>query len=105
MRPEGIDRAQDLWDGRPYTDYYRLAWRAMIDPKAMERSLYVSILPTQFSHVHAVHSLAMSSNLETALVAGFWASLPLDYVIRVLGLSYLGRHEAQTMPVPSLATP
>ncbi|GAB4106562.1 class I SAM-dependent DNA methyltransferase [Micromonospora taraxaci] len=93
-------RVQDQWDGRPYTEYYRLGWRAMIDPKAMERSLYASILPKEFSHVHAVHSLAMSSSLETVLVAGFWASLPLDYIIRVLGLTYLGRHEAQTMPVP-----
>ena len=71
--------AQDKWGGQPYTTYYRLAWRRRIDPKAMERSLYAAIIPPGPTYVHAVHSLALASNLQTALNAGFWASLPLDY--------------------------
>ncbi|WP_017540959.1 Eco57I restriction-modification methylase domain-containing protein [Nocardiopsis halophila] len=96
--------AQDLWGGRPYTEYFRVAWRAMI-PFNGERSLFASIIPPGPAHVHAVHSMALSTNLETAAVAGFWASLPLDYFLRITGRTHLQFAEAHNMPSPSIGHP
>jgi hypothetical protein len=97
--------AQDHWGSVPYSDYYRVAWRAMIDPKAMERSLYSALIPTGITHVHAVNSLAMETNLETSLVSGFWASLPIDYAIRVAGRTNFSGTDARSVPAPGIGHP
>ncbi|MEU1982519.1 hypothetical protein [Nocardia sp. NPDC019395] len=96
--------AQDVWcdsEGipRPYTEYYRLAWREMI-PFNGERSLFAALLPPGPAHIHAVRSMATNSRLETALVAGFWASLPLDYLLRITGKGHLDVTDANAMPAP-----
>ncbi|WCN04295.1 class I SAM-dependent DNA methyltransferase [Streptomyces sp. M92] len=91
--------AQDIWDGRRYTEYYRLAWRVMI-PSANERSLFASLIPPGPAHVDAVNSMALKDNRLTTLNAGFWASLPLDYLLRITGRSHLRVAEAHNMPAP-----
>ncbi|KAB1943574.1 class I SAM-dependent DNA methyltransferase [Micromonospora sp. ALFpr18c] len=90
--------AQDTWDGRSYASYYRMVWRAMIDPKSTERSLFAALVAPGPTHVHAVHSMALSTNLETALTVGFWSSLPTDYLLRVTGRTNHGAAEAKKMP-------
>ena len=102
---EEYDAAQDRWNGRAYTDYYRLAWRAMIDPKNTERSLFAALIPPGAAHVHAVHSLALENDLQTAVNAGFWASLPLDYFLRVTGRTHLQVAEALRMPAATTEHP
>ncbi|MEU2970845.1 class I SAM-dependent DNA methyltransferase [Nocardiopsis alba] len=82
---------------RQYTDFYRLAWRRQIAPDT-ERCLYASIIPPGVSHVHLVHSLALSGNRETVLVSGFWSSLPLDYFVRIGGFGDLGGNGAKMLP-------
>ncbi|MEU9540534.1 class I SAM-dependent DNA methyltransferase [Streptomyces mirabilis] len=90
---------QDFWNSKSYTAYYRLAWRKMI-PFDTERSLHAAIIPPGPSHVHAVYSMTLRGNLETALAAGFWAALPLDYLLRITGRSDLQVAEALKMPAP-----
>ncbi|MFC8918017.1 class I SAM-dependent DNA methyltransferase [Streptomyces sp. NPDC057116] len=90
---------QDTWDGRRYTDYFRLAWRAMI-PIHTERSLFAALIPPGPAHVHTVHSMILENNRLTALNAGFWASLPIDYLLRITGRSHLQHTEARKMPAP-----
>ncbi|MEV6692651.1 class I SAM-dependent DNA methyltransferase [Micromonospora sp. NPDC051196] len=97
-------RSQELWQGFPYTDYYRLAWRRMIAFNT-ERSLFAALLPPGPAHVQTVHSMAMESNLETALSCGFWASLPLDYFLRITGRADLRPSEAMGMPMPTKGHP
>ncbi|MEV6662020.1 class I SAM-dependent DNA methyltransferase [Streptomyces nigra] len=92
--------AQDSWLGRPYTTYFRLAWRRMI-PFNTSRSLQAAIIPPGPTHIDAVHSLALANNKLTALNAGFWASLPLDYLLRITGRSDLRVAEAYKMPAPT----
>ncbi|WP_431039540.1 class I SAM-dependent DNA methyltransferase [Streptomyces sp. P9-1] len=95
--------AQDVWDSNEdlrYTDYFRLAWRTMI-PLSNERSLFSALIPPGPTHVDAVNSMALASNLQTALTAGFWASLPLDYLLRITGRSHLRVAEAHKMPAPT----
>ncbi|MEU6142235.1 DNA methyltransferase [Streptomyces sp. NPDC047081] len=99
---------QRLWLFRSYTRFYRLAWRVMI-PFNTERSLFAALLPPGPAHVDAVASMALSSNRETALNAGFWASLPFDYLLRITGRTHLRVAEAKKMPYADpthpLATP
>jgi hypothetical protein len=47
-----------------------------------------------------VHSLAMPDDRRTALVSGFWASLPLDYFLRATGRTNLLVTAARAMPAP-----
>ncbi|MCO8271802.1 class I SAM-dependent DNA methyltransferase [Actinoplanes sp. TRM 88003] len=96
---------QDLWGGRRYTEYYRLAWRQMIDPKSTERSLFAAIISPGPAHTHAVRSSAFATTRETALNAGFWSSLPLDYVLRIAGQTNLDIAGASIMPAASLDHP
>ncbi|MEF9907521.1 class I SAM-dependent DNA methyltransferase [Streptomyces sp. P9-A2] len=109
--PEGEQREVlrlRLWWFRPYTRFYRLAWRRMI-PFNTERSLFASLIAPGPAHVNTVQSLALSDNRATALNAGFWAALPVDYLLRITGRSDLQVAEANKMPYADpthpLATP
>ena len=102
--------AQDQWiDHRSgttqrYTEFYRLAWRRQIAPNT-ERSLYAAIIPPGPAHIHLVHSMALANKRSTALAAGFWCSLPLDYFVRIAGKSDLPTGSAKTLPFGSLDHP
>ncbi|MEV7398894.1 DNA methyltransferase [Streptomyces sp. NPDC091267] len=89
---------------RPYSEFYRLAWREMIASDT-ERSLFASLIPPGASHVHAVRSCSLSSSEQTALVAGFFASLPLDYALRASGRGHLEMADAKVMPAPNEGHP
>ncbi|MEL7992123.1 hypothetical protein CH313_23560 [Streptomyces sp. TSRI0384-2] len=94
----------DSWSSRPYSRFTRLVWRRQIASNT-ERSLFASLMPPGPAHVHMVHSMSLQTERETALVAGFWASLPLDYFLRATGRSDLQVGEAQTMPAPTPGHP
>jgi hypothetical protein len=104
------EATQDRWIdhrsgiARRYTEFYRLAWRRQIAPNT-ERSLYAAIVPPGPTHVSLVHSMALADNETTALASGFWCSLPLDYLIRILGKSDLQISGAKTLPFGSLDHP
>ncbi|MFE0153214.1 Eco57I restriction-modification methylase domain-containing protein [Nonomuraea sp. NPDC059007] len=101
--------AQDLWgttDGGAlrYTRFYRLTWRDMI-PFDTERSLFAALIPPGPAHVNAVRSMALADNTSTVLAAGFWAALPLDYLLRITGRAHLSVAEANWMPTADPAHP
>ncbi|MFG3151909.1 class I SAM-dependent DNA methyltransferase [Streptomyces sp. NPDC048219] len=91
--------AQDSWNGRPSTSYFRLAWRKMI-PFNTSRSLQAALLPPGPAHIDSVYSMSLPDNRLTALNAGFWASLPLDYLMRITGRANFHSAEARKMPAP-----
>ncbi|MEV5933176.1 class I SAM-dependent DNA methyltransferase [Streptomyces sp. NPDC052079] len=92
--------AQDRWNGAPYTEYFRLVWREMVPP-ANERSLFGALFPPGPAHIHAVRSMAFSDDTMTTLAAGFWSSLPLDYLMRITGRGHLDVAETKKMPAPN----
>jgi hypothetical protein len=100
--------AQDRWNGRRYTEFFRLAWRRMI-PFDTERSLFAALIPPGPTHVNTIQSMALRDNRLTALNAGFWAALPLDYLLRITGRADLTPAGVKSMPAPTpnhpLATP
>ncbi|WP_338104028.1 class I SAM-dependent DNA methyltransferase [Streptomyces globisporus] len=96
--------SHDLWNGRPYTEFFRLAWRRMI-PFDTERSLFAALIPPGPTYVFTVNSLSMTDNQTTALNAGFWASIPLDYLLRITGRSDLTPAGVRQFPAPVAAHP
>ncbi|WP_327133896.1 class I SAM-dependent DNA methyltransferase [Streptomyces sp. NBC_01343] len=99
---------QEKRDGIPYSEFYRLAWRKMI-PFDTERSLFAALIPPGPTHIHSVHSAIFPSLHVTVLAAGFWAALPLDYMLRVTGRANLQVGDAPALPMGDpthpLATP
>ncbi|MFG3249504.1 hypothetical protein [Streptomyces sp. NPDC048187] len=95
---------QDVWDDKCYTEHFRLAWRRMIDFDG-NRSLFAALIPPGPSHVDAVNSMILADNRRTSLTAGFWAALPLDYLLRITDRSDLRVAEAQKMPAVDPAHP
>ena len=89
---------------RPYTEFYRLAWRRQIADDT-ERSLISVLLPPGPAHVDLVRSLAFESLNETVLTAGFWAAIPVDYLIRITGRSDLTKADIKMMPSPNPSHP
>ena len=104
------EAAQDWWIDhqssvrRRYTEFYRLAWRRQIASDT-ERSLYAAIIPPGPAHVDLVHTLAMPDNRSTVLVSGFWASLPLDYFVRITGKGDLRIGGVKALPFGSVDHP
>ncbi|MFD0285917.1 hypothetical protein [Streptomyces lutosisoli] len=84
---------------RPYTDFFRVAWREMISPNR-EQVLCAALVPPGPTHIHAVRSAALADNRLTALWAGFWASMPLDYLLRTTGVGHLDVSAARNLPAP-----
>lgn len=78
-------------------------------PFDTERSLFAALIPPGPTHIHSVHSAVFPSLHQTALAAGFWAALPLDYMLRVTGRANLQVGDAPGLPMGEpthpLATP
>ncbi|MCK9904165.1 hypothetical protein MXD63_29460 [Frankia sp. Cpl3] len=83
---------------RPCTDFFRVVWREMV-PNNTARSLFVALVPPGPSHVSTVRSLALSGNRATSLLAGLWSTLPLDYMVRVMGRAHMHVSDAIVMPM------
>ena len=92
---------QDRWgDDRRYTEFYRVAWREMI-PSDTDRSLFCALVPPGPAHVHGMRSMALTSGRGTALIAGFWSAMPVDYFLRIAGRTHLDVGNTRTMPAPN----
>jgi hypothetical protein len=89
---------------RPYTEFYRVAWRKMIAPDT-ERALYAALLPPGVAHVDALRSGALPDTRSTAMLAGFWASLPVDYLLRTARVRNLDVAPARRLPAPDVDHP
>ncbi|WP_037973397.1 hypothetical protein [Streptomyces yerevanensis] len=95
-----VDAYLEELSRRPYTDFYRAAWREFIAPDT-ERSLYAAVLPPGPAHVHAVRSAALPSNRGTVLTAGFWSGIPVDYLLRSTKVRHLDVTPARRLPAPA----
>ncbi len=82
--------AYSKWGGHPSSQYFRLAWRRMGQP-ANVRTLHPAIVPPGPCHVNPVLSARVVDNLNTALAAGLWSSLPIDFFVKAAGVSELNR--------------
>ncbi|WP_030219560.1 hypothetical protein [Streptomyces sp. NRRL WC-3626] len=87
------------------TDHFRLAWRRMIDAKSTERSLFATLIPPGPTHNDSIFCVAWPENRRTVAQAGLWASLPMDYLLRLAGRSNFQTTDAEKMPTVHLEHP
>ncbi|MER8004685.1 type II restriction endonuclease subunit M [Streptomyces sp. NPDC094149] len=97
--PAQFFASQDKWRERLASEYFRVAWRRRVAAN-MERSLNAALLPPGPTHIHTVHTMALSTNRNTAIVGGLWTSLPLDYLVKVSGKSDVQIELAAQFPTP-----
>ncbi|MEV4874751.1 Eco57I restriction-modification methylase domain-containing protein [Streptomyces cyaneofuscatus] len=88
----------------PYSKFFRVAWREMNRAKN-QRVLHASLIPPGPTHVHAVRSMALATPIETALTAGFFASLPAEYLLRITNRNHMDVADAQIFPAPNAYHP
>jgi hypothetical protein len=86
-------------DGVYLPSRWRAAWRRMTVTNT-ERSFFCSLLFPGPTHVHAVHTLAMANNRKTATIAGLWASLPMDNLVKVSGKADVQVDLVRQFPAP-----
>ncbi|MFF4272143.1 Eco57I restriction-modification methylase domain-containing protein [Streptomyces sp. NPDC001536] len=94
-----FNSAQRVWGDRIATSYYRVAWRRMTSSE-LERGFHAALLPPGPTHVHTVHSLALSDNRNTAIIGGMWSALPLDYLVKVSGKADIQIELVTKLPAP-----
>jgi hypothetical protein len=83
---------------RPVTSYVRVASRRGAHP-ADERSVRPVLLPAGFAHIDGVFSVAMRDAGSLVSAAGYWASLPFDFFVRVSGKKDFRNATASLMPM------
>lgn len=97
--PERFTAQQRVWGDRPANEYWRVTWRRR-SVAGTERTHQAAILPPGPTHVHTVHSLALDTNRRTAVLAGTWASIPLDFICKVSGQGDIQAELARQFPAP-----
>ncbi|MGP3935328.1 Eco57I restriction-modification methylase domain-containing protein [Nonomuraea sp. KM88] len=78
---------------------WRVVWRRMVDP-SMQRTLHAALIPPGPAHTDGTCSLALSDKRHTAVLAGLFASLPFDYVIKVRGKMNVFADTFKVFPAP-----
>ena len=78
----------DRNEGRRVTEFYRLGYRAMIDP-ASERTLCCTIYPPSVAHTHSVRSIVFRSSVNLIRAAACHYSIPFDFMLKSTGKANL----------------
>ncbi|MBR7193516.1 Eco57I restriction-modification methylase domain-containing protein [Gordonia sp. SCSIO 19800] len=89
--------AYPKWDNRPSSEFFRLAWRRMCNSGNV-RTVHPAIIPPGPCHMHLVLSARISNTRDTALAAGFWSSLAVDFFVKVAGVSDLTQNVIRRFP-------
>ena len=74
--------------GRPVTEFFRLAFRAMIG-SASERTLTGALIPPQTAHIHGVQSTAFRDAADLLSAGCISSALVADWYIKSMGRSNL----------------
>lgn len=85
-------------DPRPVTAYWRVASRRGAHP-ADERSVRPVLIPPKVAHIDGVFSITFRDSAHTVSAAGYWASLPFDFFVRVSGKKDFRDGTASLMPL------
>jgi hypothetical protein len=85
------------WDTK-YIDHTRLFIREMIGTDG-ERSLYATIFPPRFGHVNTIIGVASQNQKFLESLLACCASLPFDFLIRVLGKGHVYTSSIDLFPL------
>ncbi|GAB1833530.1 class I SAM-dependent DNA methyltransferase [Achromobacter xylosoxidans] len=85
-------------EAKPVTAYWRVSARRGAHP-ADERSVRPILTPPGFAHIDGVFSVAFQNQAWAVPSAGYWASLPFDFFVRVSGKKDFRNATASLMPL------
>lgn len=85
---------------RRVTECYRVTSRTMLSQSG-ERTLISSILPRAVGHIDLGFSLVLKEQAQIPKVAGLFASLPFDFLVKSTGKGHFRNELAQLMPLPT----
>ena len=92
-----------LDDVYPYTDYYKLCFRLMINT-ASERTLIASIIQKEISHIFTVISYVFKNSTDLLAAASGAFSLPYDFYVKSTGRGHMSGL-FDTMPLLNKSIP
>lgn len=87
-----------LWAGVPHTNRWRFAVRKMV-PSNTYRSMFAAMIPKGITVGGSLSVGAAETDIRTLLFAGLLASLPIDFLIRAIGVSNFEVNLAQRFPM------
>ena len=90
------------WEGQNAADFFRLVWRRRLDVE-MARTTIAALLFPGPCHVHSVLSASASSR-NLAVAAGMWASIPVNFLVKVIGKADLVSDVVLRLPHPTTHT-
>lgn len=85
-------------EGKPVTAFVRVSSRRGAHP-ADERSVRPILVPRRFAHIDGVFSVVLKDQSLCAATAGFWSSLPFDFMVRVSGKKDFRDATARMLPI------
>jgi hypothetical protein len=84
--------------GEKYLDNYRLVSREFIDPQ-QERTLLPCIIIPKVYHIYTLIGCMFKNTHELILSSGLWASLPFDFIVKILDKSHFIHQSAKGLPM------
>ena len=90
-------RDADIW-GVKYHTLPKLVSRKMLNLK-QERTFNVAILPEMFGHINGLVGVVFSEFRDLIVCASSWASIPLDFYVKVMGKANFNFAAASGFPV------
>jgi hypothetical protein len=81
------------------TDFYRLTSRTML-PQSGVRTLTSSIIPKKAGHLDLGFSIAFRNPEQLPCMAGLFASVPFDFLVKTTGKGHFRNDVASQMPIP-----
>ena len=85
-------------DGKPVTAFIRVSARRGAHP-ADERSVRPILVPPGAAHIDGVFSTVLKDQSLCSATAGYWSSLPFDFMVRVSGKKDFRHATASLLPV------
>lgn len=94
---EYIRRDAEIW-GVKYHSLPRLVSRKMLNLK-QERTFNVAIIPEGYGHINGLVGVAFSNYRDLLIAGSSWASIPLDFYVKVMGKANFNYAAASGFPV------
>ncbi|MGV9414766.1 Eco57I restriction-modification methylase domain-containing protein [Nocardia sp. NPDC003693] len=91
--------AYPTWNGRPSSEYFRVAWREMAETGNV-RTMHSTLIPPGPTHVHAVHSFTVKSLSQLAFISGVSHSIVVDFMMKVIGSGHIKASTWSQIPFP-----
>lgn len=92
----GSNQDEVIYDS--FLDYYKVTMRCML-AQAGERTLICAVLPRKTAHIHAVISVAFSNRYDCVDMAALFASIPLDFYTKTIGIGQIGKDMLSKYPL------